>query len=57
MPFMYLAQTTNGLFPGISEENKFWLSALVVGLFAGGFWLMNRNAEKWLDANGTQDDP
>ena len=54
---MYLAQATNGLFPGISDENKFWLIALVVALFAGGFWLMNRNAEKWLDENGTQDDP
>ena len=54
---MYLAQTTNGLFPEISDENKFWLIALVVALFAGGFWLMNRNAEKWLDENGRDDGP
>ncbi len=57
MLVMYLAQAANGLFPGISDENKFWLIALVVALFAGGFWLMNRNAEKWLDANGRDDGP
>ena len=57
MLFVNLAQATTGLFPQISDENKFWLFVLIVALFAGGFWLMNRNAKKWLDTNGTEDDP
>jgi predicted Zn-dependent protease with MMP-like domain len=53
--FMHLAQATSGLFPEISDENKFWLFMLVLALFFGGFWLMNRNAKKWLEANGRED--
>jgi hypothetical protein len=30
-----MGQTTSGLFPEMSDENKFWLFALVAALFVG----------------------
>jgi len=57
MLLMYPAQATNGLFPEISAENKIWLFVLVMGLLFGVFWLLNKRAEQWLDANGTDDVP
>jgi predicted Zn-dependent protease with MMP-like domain len=48
--------TTTDLFPQLSDDEKFLLIALAVAFILGLFWWFNRNAKKWLEENGREEE-
>jgi predicted Zn-dependent protease with MMP-like domain len=44
------------MFPGISDDNRLLLVALVMALLFGLFWWWNRRAKKWLEENGREEE-
>ena len=44
------------LFPQVSDDEKFLLIALLVAVFLGLFWWFNRDAKKWLEKNGREEE-
>jgi predicted Zn-dependent protease with MMP-like domain len=45
------------MFSHISDDDKLLLVLLLVAMFFGLFWWWNRRAKKWLEENGTVEEP
>jgi predicted Zn-dependent protease with MMP-like domain len=48
--------TATDLFPQVSDDEKSLFVALGVALILGLFWWFNRNAKKWLEENGREEE-
>jgi len=48
--------TATGLFPQVSDDEKFLFVALGVAFILGLIWWFNRDAKKWLEENGREEE-
>jgi len=48
--------TATDLFPQVSDDEKFLFVAFAVAFILGLFWWFNRNAKKWLEENGKEEE-
>jgi hypothetical protein len=51
-----IQEITPNMFPGISDDNRLLLVALVLALLFGVFWWWNRRAKQWLEENGREEE-
>jgi predicted Zn-dependent protease with MMP-like domain len=48
--------TATDLFPQVSDDEKFLFVAIAVAFILGLFWWFNRNAKKWLEESGREEE-